>query len=186
VKAPVVFHALGLDDKGKPIPVMHTDDGFVLMFGAPAPEYLVQVAERLTRVFPAGLRTPVGMVVANPVFATDKKLRAIFSRGHYHGAVVWSWQQALLAAGLARQLQRTDLPAATRTALEDAERALWDVIDANAEQRTGELWTWDVKDKKIVLVPFGQGGGHVDESNAAQLWSTVFLGVKRPARLGTK
>jgi hypothetical protein len=32
-------------------------------------------------------------------------------------------------------------------------------------------------------VPFGQGGGHVDESNAAQLWSTVFLGVKRPARL---
>jgi hypothetical protein len=183
VKAPVTFHALGLDANGKPIPVMHTDDGFVLMFGAPAPAYLQQVAERLTRVFPAGLRTPVGMVVANPVFATDKKLRDMFSRGHYHGAVVWSWQQALLASGLARQLQRTDLPAATRTALEDAERALWDVIDANAEQRTGELWTWDVKDKKIVLVPFGQGAAHADESNAAQLWSTVFLSVKRPARI---
>ena len=126
------------------------------------------------------LRTPVGMVVANPAFAADRKLRDQFSRGHYHGAVVWSWQQALLAAGLTRQLGRPDLPSSTRTALEDAQRALWAVIDATATQRTGELWTWDVKQRRIVLAPFGQTSGHADESNAVQLWSTVYLGVRRP------
>lgn len=182
IDGPVTFHALSLDASGTPIPVMHTDDGFVLMFSSPSPEFLAQAASRILRPFPAGLRTPLGVVVANAAYAPDAALRALFSRGHYHGAVVWSWQQALLAAGLARQLERTDLPAATRTTLEAAETALWNVIDAMAEQRTGELWTWEVKDKKIVLVPFGQQGGHADESNAVQLWSTVYLGVQRPAR----
>jgi len=175
---PLAFDALALDAGGKPIPVMHTDDGFVLLFTMPSPEFLAQVAERLTRAFPAGLRTPIGMVVANPAFA-DAKTQAMFTRGHYHGTVVWSWQQAMLASGLARQLARTDLPPATKTALEAARRALWSVIDATAAQRTGELWTWNVKDKKIVLAPFGQGQGHADESNAVQLWSTVYLGVHR-------
>jgi hypothetical protein len=181
ITAPIVFHALSLDAAGKPIPVMHTDDGFVLMFGNPSPEYLTQVAGRLTRPFPAGLLTPIGIVVANGAFVTDAKIRDLFSRDAYHGAVVWSWQQALLAAGLERQLARTDLPAATRTALEGAQKALWDVIDANAAQRTGELWTWTTKDKKIVFSPFGQDASNADESNAAQLWSTVYLGVHRPA-----
>ncbi len=180
-QGPLVFHALSLDAVGKPIPVMHTDDGFVMLFTSPSPEYLAQVAGRLTRAFPAGLRTPVGMVVANPAFVAEQPVRDLFTRGHYHGAVVWSWQQAMLAAGLARQLARTDLPPATLTTLAQAEQALWTVIDATAEQRTGELWTWDVKDRRIVLAPFGQGAGHTDESNAVQLWSTVYLGVQRPA-----
>ena len=178
VTGPLAFDALALDAAGKPIPVMHTDDGFVLLFTLPSPEFLAQVAERLSRAFPAGLRTPVGMVVANPAFA-DAKIQAMFTRAHYHGTVVWSWQQALLAAGLARQLARTDLPPATKTALAAAQRALWSVIDATAQQRSGELWTWDVKNGKIVLAPFGQGQGHADESNAVQLWSTVYLGVHR-------
>ena len=95
---------------------------------------------------------------------------------------MWSWQQALLAAGLARQLARTDLPPATRSALAGAEQALWGTIDATASRRSGELWTWDVKDKKIVLAPFGQSKGDADEANAVQLWSTVYLGVRRPSR----
>ena len=183
LKGPLLFHALSLDAGGKPIPVMNTDDGFVLLFTMPSPEYLAQVAGQLARPFPAGLRTPVGMVVANPAFAPDTKVRDMFTRGHYHGAVVWSWQQAMLAAGLARQLARDDLPPATKAVLEGAEAALWTGIDATAAQRTGELWTWDVKAGRIVLVPFGQDLGHVDESNAVQLWSTVYLAVHRPARL---
>ncbi len=186
INAPVVFHALSLDAAGKPIPVMHTDDGFVLMFGSPSAEYLTQVAGRLTRPFPAGLLTPVGIVVANAVFVSDAKIRDLFSRDAYHGAVVWSWQQALLAAGLQRQLARTDLPAPTRAALEAAQKTLWDVIEANAAQRTGELWTWTTTSKQIVFAPFGQDASHADESNAAQLWSTVYLGVHRPAAAAKK
>jgi hypothetical protein len=186
ITGPIAFHALSLDAAGTPIPVMHTDDGFVLMFGTPSPAYLAQVAGRLTRPFPAGLLTPVGIVVANAAFVTDPKIRDLFTRDAYHGAVVWSWQQALLAAGLERQLARTDLPASTRTALETAQTTLWNVIEANAAQRTGELWTWTPKDKKIVFAPFGQDASHADESNAAQLWSTVYLGVHRPAAKGAR
>jgi hypothetical protein len=178
---PLVYDALSLDAAGKPVPIMHSDDGFVLVFTSPSPRLLDEIAGRIVRPFPAGLRTPVGIVVANPAFAADKALRDTFTRGHYHGTVVWSWQQALLAAGLAHQLARSDLPAETRKGLEGAERALWDAIDATASRRSGELWTWDVKDKKIVLAPFGQGHGHADEANAVQLWSTVYLGVHRPA-----
>ena len=88
----------------------------------------------------------------------------------------------MLAAGLARQIARGDLPPATRKALLDAEAALWSVIDAMSQQRAGELWSWKVADKRITFVPFGQGGHDVDESNAVQLWSTVYLGVTRPKR----
>lgn len=179
IKQPITYSALALDVKGKPIEIMHSDDGFVLLFTSPSPAFLDQVAAELTRPFPAGLRTPVGMVVANPAFTADAKLRGMFTPGHYHGTVVWSWQQAMLAAGLARQLARADLPAATKTALEAAERSLWEAIEATSKQRSGELWTWDVKDHQIVFAPFGQGHGHADESNAVQLWSTVYLGVQR-------
>jgi hypothetical protein len=95
--------------------------------------------------------------------------------------VVWSWQQALLAAGLARQLRRDDLPGATRTHLRDAQRRLWRAIDANRGMRTSELWSWSYADGRFRAQPFGQGQGDVDESNAAQLWSTVYLAIPRPA-----
>jgi len=182
LRGPLVFDAIALDAAGKPLPIMHTDDGFVLLFATPSPEYLAQVAGELVRPFPAGLRTPVGMVVANPAFASDAKLRGLFTREAYHGTVVWSWQQAMLAVGLARQIARSDLPPETRKQLVDAESALWSVIEAMSAQSAGELWTWEVKDRAIRYVPFGQGTGHVDESNAVQLWSTVYLGVRRPQR----
>ena len=179
---PLVFDALSLDAAGKPVPIMNTDDGSVLLFTAPSPEYLDQVAGRLTRPFPAGLRTPVGIVVANPAFAADAKLRELFTHAHYHGAVVWSWQQALLASGLAHQLERHDLPDATRAALQQAQTAVWQAIDATAAQSSGELWTWTVQDGHMVVAPFGQQAADADESNAVQLWSTVYLGVRPPKK----
>lgn len=179
----VVFHGIALDPKGKPVPVMHTDDGFVMLFNKPPAPYLEQVAERVVRSFPAGLRTPVGVVVASAALSGDKRLHSLFSQRRYHGTVVWSWQQALLAASFKRQLQRKDLPEATRERLEGAEEALWRVIQATEKQRAGELWTWALKGGAFALVPFGQGRGDVDESNAVQLWSTVYLAVRPPARL---
>lgn len=179
--APVSFHAVSLDAGGRPVPVMNTDEAFLLFFGEPAPEVLDAIATQITRPFPAGLRTAVGVVVANPAYA-DARVRRQFSRADYHGTVVWSWQQALLAAGLKRQLARTDLPAATRGRLAAAEKALWDVITTMQAQSVGELWTWEPRDGHEVFAPFGQSAGHADESNAAQLWSTVYLAVQPPRR----
>ena len=108
--APLAFHALSLDDKGEPIPILHSDEGFRLLLTEPAPDELTRCLAAIMRPFPAGLMTDVGLLVANPALASAE-LRRDFTRFAYHGTVVWSWQQALLAAGIERQLRRADLPA---------------------------------------------------------------------------
>ena len=173
------FDALALDADGKPIPVLHSDGGFALLFGQPDAQSLDTMVAAMARPFPAGLLTDVGLLVANPAYA-DAGIAAKFDRNAYHGTVVWSWQQALLAAGLARQLQRDDLPDTTKTRLRDAQRRLWQAIDATRALRTSELWSWSHADGRYRMQPFGQGTGDVDESNAAQLWSTVYLAIPPP------
>ena len=180
ISGPVTYHAISLDESGAQVPVMHSDSGFVLLFTDPSPGYLESVAGQLLRPFPAGLRTAVGVVVANPSLALDPEVQATFTRADYHGAVVWSWQQAMLAAGIRRQRQRADLPAATQQALADAEAALWAAITARNEQRTGELWSWQPEGGAVAYQSFAEASGNVDESNAVQLWSTVYLAVKPP------
>jgi hypothetical protein len=177
----VIYHGVSIDAAGKAVPVMHTDAGFVMVFTDPNPVYLDAVAKQIKQPFPAGLRSAVGVVVANAAYA-DAATQDKFTRGDYHGAVVWSWQQALLASGLKRQLARTDLPEATRTALKEAETALWKVILELKDQRTGELWSWKPEGGKAVLESFGVASGQSDESNAAQLWSTVYLAVQPPTQ----
>lgn len=173
------FVALALDAQGKTIPVLHSDIGFALLFAKPDPRELEGQVESALRPFPAGLLTDVGMVVANPAFA-DPATQALLGRNAYHGSVIWSWQQALFAAGLARQLQRDDLPKRTRAYLRDAQRRLWTAIDATRAVRTSELWSWTYADGRYHMAPFGQSSGDADESNAAQLWSTVYLAIERP------
>jgi hypothetical protein len=171
---PVTFKALSLDATGQPVPVMHSDASFALLFTMPSSTDLDRLVAAMMQPFPAGLLTPIGLLVANPVFAAQE-VQARFTSRDYHGTVVWSWQQAVLAAGLDRQLARTDLPASVRERLTKARAELWSVIDATKTLRTSELWSWSYANGTFKVVPFGQQGGHVDESNAAQLWSTVFL-----------
>ncbi len=176
---PLEFNALALDETGEPIPILHSDEGFRLLFTLPAAVELERSLAAIMRPFPAGLMTDVGLLVANPALA-DRATRAQFSNSAYHGTVVWSWQQAVMAAGLQRQLQRTDLPPAIRERLLAARARLWAAIDASAAVRTSELWSWSYAGGRYRVEPFGQRGTDVDESNAAQLWSTVFLGIPRP------
>lgn len=178
-KAPLAFYAIALDDKGAPIPIVHTDEAFDLLFGMPTPADLETSVRAMMRPFPAGLLTDIGVVVANAAH-TDARLQADFTPAKYHGAVVWSWQQALLAAGLERQLARTDLPAATRTMLAEAQTDLWRVIKAARAVQSSELWSWAFEDGAYKVVAFGAGKQDADESNAAQLWSTVYLAVQPP------
>jgi hypothetical protein len=177
----LAYPALSLDKNGRPIPVMHSDDGFLLLFDEPEPAELEQIAARISAPFPLGLRTPLGIVVANPALVADRRTRGMFGRDRYHGAVMWSWQQAMMAAGLARQLERNELPKETRAALVQAERDLWVVIRASQQYSTGETWSWKIEDGKFAVDHLGSHSPD-DESTAAQLWSTVYLAVKPPAR----
>jgi hypothetical protein len=173
------FHALALDASGTPIPVMHSDEGFALLFAQLDPQQADQAASALMRPFPAGLMTGAGMVVANPAFCAPA-LQGLFTRNAYHGTVVWSWQQALFAAGLARQLERDDLPPAVRAHLAVAQHTLWSAIEATRSMNNFELWSWTFAAGRYQVVPFGAAAADADESNAAQLWSTVYLAVRPP------
>jgi hypothetical protein len=174
------FAALALDGQGRPIPVLHSDGGFALLLQDPPAATLESMVEAMLRPFPAGLLTDAGLLVANPAFA-DAGVQRRFSRNAYHGTVVWSWQQALLAAGLQRQLQRKDLPANILARLRTAQHRLRTAIEDNRGMRTSELWSWTYADGRYRAAPFGQNSGDADESNAAQLWSTVYLALPSPA-----
>jgi hypothetical protein len=173
------FHALALDAAGEPIPVVHSDEGFALLFGDLDAESVDRAVSALMRPFPAGLMTEVGLLVANPAFAPPQ-LQAQLNRNAYHGTVVWSWQQALFAAGLARQMARSDLPPAVRTHLELAQKSLWTAIEGTRALNNSELWSWTFSERHYHVAPFGSAAADADEANAAQLWSTVYLAVKPP------
>ena len=173
------FNAISLDADGRPVPIVHSDEGFALMFSEPAPADLDLMVASIMRPFPAGLMTEAGLLVANPAQAAGE-VEARFSPREYHGVVVWSWQQALAAAGLKRQLARTDLPEPTLARLLRAQSELWTVITTGNAVRNSELWSWTYADGRYQVAPFGAEAGDVDESNAAQLWSTVYLAVRPP------
>ena len=179
--AAVKFHALSLDERGDPIPVLHSDESFRLLFTDPEPAEIVDRILPVLAPFPTGLLTDAGMLVANPALA-PADIERDFSRFAYHGTVIWSWQQALFAAGIERQLRR-DLPAPVRAALLRARTALWSAIERSRAMRNSELWSWSHADGRYRVEPFGRPGADADESNAAQLWSTVYLGLEPPATI---
>ena len=175
----VSFPALSLTADGQSIAVIHSDVGFELLFGRPSSSSLSGAVTALMRPFPAGLLTPVGVVVANPAYAAPS-IQGKLTRSAYHGTVVWSWQQAVLAAGLRRQIQRPDLPPALNEHLRAAQTGLWHAIDAAHSMRNSELWTWTFTHGRFAIAPFGANASDADESNAAQLWSTVYLAIPAP------
>jgi hypothetical protein len=176
----VAVNAIALDAQYQPIPVLHSDGGFALLLQDPPAADLEQLVSSMLRPFPAGLLTDAGLLVANPVFADITRQHQL-TRTAYHGTVSWSWQQALLAAGLERQVARRDLSVQTLKRLRAARQQLWSVIENTRELRASELWSWRYVDGRYQAAPFGQNSGDADESNAAQLWSTVYLAIPPPA-----
>jgi len=175
----VRFHALSLTADFKAVPIVHSDEGFEMLFGHPTPEALHEAVTSMMRPFPAGLLTDVGVVVANPVYATSA-LQARLNKNAYHGTVIWSWQQAVIAAGLRRQLLRQDLPASLQNLLRETETQLWRAIRTAHSLRNSELWSWTFDGARFQIAPFGANAADADESNAAQLWSTVYLAIPAP------
>lgn len=178
---PIRFQALALTQDGIPVPVLNSDVGFDLLFGSPSYQVLHQEVAAIMRPFPAGLLTDVGVVVANPVFASSE-VQPRFSKNAYHGEVIWSWQHAVLAAGLERQLLRTDLPPPERTRIRVAQRRLWRAIEDSRAARNAELWSWTYRAGRFQIATFGAGETNDDESDAVQLWSTVFLAIRDPLK----
>jgi hypothetical protein len=121
----IKFYGLAVDgsfNSGNAIPVMNTDDSFRHFFlnstnQTQLSSFLDQSADHILQPFPVGLSTGVGLVVANPAYANDAGYAAGFSQRDYHGTVVWSFQLAMMAAGLGKQLGRcsNDKPGTSQT-----------------------------------------------------------------------
>jgi hypothetical protein len=110
----VKFYGLAIDgtiNSGNAVPVMNTDDCFRHFLlnttnNTQLSTFIEQTADHILKPFPVGLSTDVGLVVANPAYANDAGYANGFSQRDYHGTVVWSFQLAMMGAGLGRQLGR--------------------------------------------------------------------------------
>ena len=171
------FLALALDGAGRPVRVMHSDVGFMLLLLQPDDATVQSALRQAIMPFPAGLMTDAGMLVANPAYAGAERA-AIFGNSRYHGTVIWSWQQGLLRAGIRCQLARTDLSDSTLDLLAKSDAAISLAIEQTQSMQGTELWSWRMEGGKIVPQPYGQAVGHETESNAAQLWSAIALASK--------
>ncbi|KAL2070164.1 hypothetical protein VTL71DRAFT_13190 [Oculimacula yallundae] len=157
IDSDVVFYGLALDGNNNlsNIAVMNTDTCFHLfMLNTTNQTQLTTLinatANSIIRRFPAGLMTDVGMLVANPAYGDNPIYAANWTTNAYHGTVVWSWQLAMMAKGLELQLARCKSPSipdfcsdeSVYENLRMAYNELWDVIDANAENLSTEVWSW--------------------------------------------
>ncbi|KAF2628120.1 glycogen debranching enzyme [Macroventuria anomochaeta] len=171
------------------VPVMNTDDCFRHFFlnttnQAQLSAFLNQTADHILNPFPVGLASDVGLFVANPAYAGNASFAANFSRGAYHGTVVWGWQLAMMGAGLGRQLGRcsssnvpdfcNDTPLYNKVL--SSYNRLWDLVENNEAQLSSEVWSWNY-DNGYQATPLGSI--IATESNIRQLWSLTFLAVRR-------
>lgn len=168
------FLALSLDEKQKPVEVLNSDFSFLLFLGQPTRHEVEDCLRALELEYPLGLMTPFGPVVANPATSADPRHRQELTRNAYHGAVMWSWQSAMMEAGLLRQHARFARDPVLGPRLLRCVQKLVAADRAAGRLGNAELWTHRVREGRWEAVAFGADGADQTESNALQLWSTVF------------
>ncbi|KAF8586613.1 hypothetical protein K439DRAFT_1386873 [Ramaria rubella] len=200
-KKGLTFYALSLHDDGSPVDVMHSDLGFSLLFASNVPGTLLQRVVELLQPYPKGLLTNIGMLAANPALSSNRTQIDVLNREAYHGTVVWSFQQALMAAGLARQLKFCDnstisidpnpAPSITPSwcsdtslvsALKTGQTSLWTSINGGQSQLFSEVWSYSFDNSTTLFTPADLAvlSPQGTESDAIQFWSFTFLAVADP------
>ena len=185
--ASLEFLALSLDASGRPLAVANSDVATRLFLGddesasrTPTDDERAAVLRDVrlfARRYPVGLLVErVGPVVANDAYATPAVWQA-FERDRYHGPrVVWGRENNLFLLGATRRLQDAargggrdgaDL-SSYRRELAAAIEQVGSAVDASGFH--SELWSYELRDGRIVPVRYGSGSD-------VQLWSTTDLAV---------
>lgn len=176
------FTVFGLDQRRQPIEVQHNDVAFTLLFGQPCLEELDTLLRPLETPFPLGLKTDVGILVSNSVFASDPQVARELNRSHYHGLVVWPLMNSILFHGIQRQLQRLKAVEASspderiddyRQRLERINVYLSTLHEKVRDFNSSELWTFSPTRNGDIPLAFGKKTGSSTESNPLQLWSCL-------------
>jgi hypothetical protein len=170
----LTFLALALDATGTPIGVASTDVATRLFLGdrpgaALDKEAVLRDVRLFTRHFPVGLHIEgVGPVVANDAYATPA-VWAAFERDRYHGPrVIWGREVNLFLLGAAASASRAGSDTTFRDEILRAIDQVRGAADASGFQ--SELWSYELRDGRIVPVRYGTGSD-------VQLWSTTDLAV---------
>ena len=165
---------LSFNEDGSPNIVTHSDVAFNLFYGDLSEQELERILTFLDQPFPLGLTTPVGPVVANPILSPDPAHHTLLGFGQYHGMVVWSWQSAMLQFGLIRQ---AGLHPSYRDKINSLVETLGKAEERAGELATSELWAVNLTPDGLKARGYGVAGGQT-ESNAMQLWSTVYPSLR--------
>jgi hypothetical protein len=178
----LTFLALSLDAQGTPIGVANSDVATRLFLGqSEGPSRAPDAAERdavlrdvrtFVKHYPVGLLIDgVGPVVANDAYASPA-VWADFERDRYHGPrVVWGRENNLFLLGTMKRVRDAGSSpelAAYRKELTDAISQVRAAVDASGFH--SELWSYELRDGKIVPMRYGSGSD-------VQLWSTTDLAV---------
>lgn len=168
----LTYYGLALDGNNNQslVKVMHTDDCFRHFLlnttnQTQLTTFVSSTADHVLSEFPVGLSNPVGLLIANPAYGGDPVYAANWTNNAYQGTVVWSWQMAMMAAGLERQLYRCndggDMPdfcsdTQVHSRVLQAYNHLWDLIEANSDQLSQEVWTWVYENDQFRLTQLGE------------------------------
>jgi glycogen debranching enzyme len=174
IPATLTVPILSFNEDGSPNVVTHSDVAFNLFYGNLSDEELDRILTFLEQPFPLGLTTPVGPIVANPILSPDPSHHKLLGFGQYHGMVVWSWQSAMLQFGLIRQ---AGLHPSFRQRVNALVETLGKAEERAGELATSELWAVDLTADGLLARGYGVAGDQT-ESNAMQLWSTVYPSLR--------
>ena len=116
LKNGIEFTAMFLDADGGSIPLMHSDDVYLLLFGKPDMEQFRKIVRPLILAYPFGLgflEDDIGIAVTNAVYSPRdngalndraKNVWTKFGPDEYHGRAAWPWTLFALVSGTCSQV----------------------------------------------------------------------------------
>ena len=194
VKDGIEFTALLLDTEGQRLPLMQSDDVFLLLFGHSTLEQYRQIVRPLMLAYPFGLgfwEDDAGFAITNAVYSPKdnpalkdpcKNVWAKFGPDEYHGRAAWPWVLFALVAGThAQALAGIDSQGHLAAGVAPEDVALFRKIlekTKAALAKLGPLATSEVY--KFAPAPTGQGLWQAEPmgiSTPIQLWSAAPAGL---------
>ena len=180
------FTALLMDPAGNPLPILHNDDVFSLLFGNPPIEQVRKIIRPFVLAYPFGLSfmdDDAGMAISNNVYAPRdlpvlqdnwKNAWVKFGPDEYHGRAAWPWTMFALIIGIDRLVQQGIAPdGSLRNGLTPDDLALFRKIllkTKSALVKLGPLATSEV---------FKYGPAPAGDS----IWQAEPLGISTPIQL---